>query len=299
MKDMKLLFVALMLFVCLGSLTAEEVTVEMSETAPVFAETTKDAVLLRNKFTKGDEYIFYSSNEIDMDMTGAEGNINMTMIMDIRMNYTIDAVTPAGTATTRITMERIAMSADGMYAMSLDSDIPGDRDREEFKGVEVLLDNPFFMDVTPEGNIVNVDVSMMRDKLDAESSSMTIDELESSLKEMTKNTYMALPEKPVKAGDIYDAGTIEQEVQGVGALTVSMKYEVLAISKDKTQVLLKPIGVLSMEEANLEDGGMDGWILYDVTKGQILKSYISMKFGMDVMGMSVWTVAVSKNWTNN
>jgi hypothetical protein len=68
-----------------------------------------------------------------------------------------------------------------------------------------------------------------------------------------------------------------------------MRYEVVAVSADKKQALLRPKGELSLVPGKskgvsltLESKSLDGWLLFDVERGYVVRSSTNIKLAIKV-----------------
>lgn len=248
---------------------------------PRFSAESKEPVELKYNFNEGDSAHMVMNYEMVMEMMGQKTPLNMTM----ESNYRIKEVKENGNAVTAINFTRVAMSMEGPQPMQFDSDneenMQNNRAADQFK---VLLDNEISSEITPKGKVVQMNLDAMLDDIPEQAQNMTA-QVESMSDQFAQNAFVALPEKPVKAGDTYDAGTIETGRKGL-QMDVNMKYKVLSISADKRYVILKPDGSFKMNtseegmEMNAENNSISGWILFDLQRGFLTRS--NMNMNMDI-----------------
>jgi hypothetical protein len=66
-------------------------------------------------------------------------------------------------------------------------------------------------------------------------------------------------------------------------MEASIKYQVIAVSGDKKQALLQPIVTFSFPEITIKQSKFEGWILFDLGKGNIVESQARQLFEMEIV----------------
>ncbi|RPJ04078.1 MAG: hypothetical protein EHM28_14095 [Spirochaetaceae bacterium] len=274
----RLIFTVLILLTATAALFAQDITA----TPPALAGSSRDSVLLRYQFTKG-QIVTTNANtlmKMNMEMNGQAMPMDMTMNLD--MKYTIISVNADKSAQIEFVITRMRVDMAGPMTMDFDSDRKEDAENPQFKTMFLIVNNPFSMVIDSRGKLISFDMKGMMEKMAAADADATNEELERMLNEFTKNSFIQLPEAAVKTGDTYDAGTIEQDISGMGKMTVSVTYKIHAVSGDKRFVILIPTAKMDMPGLEKDGSGMTGWLLFDATRGNITKSYgnLAMKLAV-------------------
>ncbi len=262
---------------------------ETENGVPAFSATTNEAVKLQNNYTKGDTAHMTMETEMNIEMMGQKMPMNMTMESD----YKVKEVTEEGNAKIDVVFTRVAMSMDGPQPMKFDSDNEEDITNNPAAGVfSALLNKAITSEVTPYGKVVEMNMDAIMEGLTDEQGAQMQNQMESMSDQFTQNAFIALPEEPVKEGDIYNAGTMENNNAGM-TMKINMKYKVLSISEDKRYVLLEPQGEFQMEskkegvEMTSENNKIGGWVLYDLQKGMLKNSNMIMNMNVTANQMAM------------
>jgi len=217
----------------------------------------------------------------------------MPMQMTMESNYKINEVTENGNAKIGVEFTRVAVSMDGPQPMKFDSDSEEDMENNPSAGVFTsLLNNEISSEITPSGKVVEMNMDAIMDNLPAEQGAQVKGQLESMSDQFAQNAFVALPDEPVKEGDVYDAGIIETGNSGM-SMKVDMKYKVLSISEDKRYVILEPQGEFIMEsiqegvEMSAEDNTIGGWVLFDLERGFLESSDMKMFMKLTANQMAI------------
>lgn len=265
------------------------ITYDTEDGIPSFSETTDEAVKLAYNYTEGDSAHMVMETEMNMEMMGQKMPMKMTMESD----YTIDEITETGNAIMSVKFTRVAVSMEGPQPMKFDSDNP--EDMESSPGAEaftVLLNNKILSEVTTKGKVVEMNMDAIMNQLPEGQAAQIKGQLESMSDQFAQNAFIALPEEPVKEGDVYDAGTIETGNAGM-QMNVDMKYKVLSISADKRYVVLEPDGKFNLKgmqegvEMKAEDNTIGGWVLFDMERGFLQRSNMLMSMNMTANQMQM------------
>ncbi|HKK58397.1 MAG TPA: DUF6263 family protein [Salinivirga sp.] len=256
---------------------------------PEFSATSDEAVKLQYYFTEGDSAHMIMETEMNMEMMGQKMPMQMTM----ESNYKINEVTENGNAKIGVEFTRVAVSMDGPQPMKFDSDSEEDMENNPSAGVFTsLLNNEISSEITPSGKVVEMNMDAIMDNLPAEQGAQVKGQLESMSDQFAQNAFVALPDEPVKEGDVYDAGIIETGNSGM-SMKVDMKYKVLSISEDKRYVILEPQGEFIMEsiqegvEMSAEDNTIGGWVLFDLERGFLESSDMKMFMKLTANQMAI------------
>lgn len=246
---------------------------------PKFDSTSKEQVLLRYKFKAG------QTVKMDMDMLmdneikagGQNARIGITITMEA--GYTVKSVDANGDAWAVLTITRMTMKAIGPNVISFDSDKDTDNSDPNLQALKVLLNTPIPVKISTIGKLLDVDRDPMREAIRRAGAAAKLLDFEKTADEAIKGSFIQLSQEPVKAGDIYNAGTIVKKTEDLGEMTFNVRYKVLSISGDKKQALLQPIGDVILRsqpegpvKVEMNYGKVTGWILFDIEKGDIMQS---------------------------
>ncbi len=271
--------------------TESSVTInyETENGIPAISATTNEAVKLQNAYKEGDSAHMVMETNMNMEMMGQKMPMEMTMESD----YKIKDVTESGNAKIDVVFTRISMSMEGPQPMKFDSDNEEDMKNNPAAGVfAALLNKAITSEVTPYGKVVEMNMDAIMEGLTDQQAAQMQNQMESMSDQFTQNAFIALPEKPVKAGDIYDAGTMENTNAGM-AMKIDMKYKVLSISEDKRYVILEPQGEFKLEskqegvEMKSENNKIGGWIVFDLQRGMLKRSNMIMNMNVTANQMAM------------
>jgi hypothetical protein len=262
------------------------VNFETESGVPELKEVTDEAVQLKYNFEKGFSTDMTMDYNMNMEMMGQK--IPMTMKMEA--NYKIEDLNGEGNAIVATTFKRFMMQMEGPQPMKFDSDVEADLESEMGTVFKPLLNKPIETEISPRGEMIDFNIDKLIESLPKEQAMAVRQQIEPMSSQFAQNTFIALPEEPVKIGDVYDAGTIET---GSGPMTMKMqmKYKVLAISKDKNIVIFEPDGKFDLnmtgQEGNIEanENTISGWIVFNMTTGTLMRSQIDMKMDVNIEQM--------------
>ena len=265
-----------------------------SSDCPKFDSESKEPVLLRYKCRPDQKVQFGCNMDMTMRMrvTGAEKPINVSIDMNMTMDghYDVTAVEPNGDFQARMMLTRIAMKtkADtpgGKQDMDFDSDRKaGDDERPEFRSLRTMLNAPVPIKISAIGKLLDMDMNALTRSMDRAAAAA----FKQGMQQTLRGSFVQLSETPVKAGDVYDAGELSMGGGSPGQpeMKFRAKYKVLSVRGDQKQAVLQPVidfslkDVPGMEQVKLESSSIDGWMLFDVEKGNILKSAADVKMAM-------------------
>ncbi len=255
----------------------EEVNVRKSDhpednLIPDFEKTSDESVLLRYKFTKGEKITFKFITNIDIHTTAGDVNMNMGM----RGHYHVDTVYPDGSALAMFYLSDIITKTTGLAEMSFDSRNEDDRNNYQYQELSNLVETNIPVLVTPTGELPDMSRNPHAQALAAASSFYDNQQLESLL----QGSFTQLSEEPVKKGDIYEAGNLKT-VATQQSMSFDISYLIEAVSGDKKQVIMVPKADIESEET-IEESDFTGRILFDLDKGNIVRSFGTMEMSMTI-----------------
>jgi hypothetical protein len=270
---------------------------------PVFASSSSDEVLLRYHFKPGQKSDIDVQMNIDNVMSGMGRKLNIGMKMRMEGYYKVRRVDANNTATIDFFIKRIRMSTSGVRHFSLDTDNPSFRRNRRFSSLGALLKTAITARITELGKLESIDLKRMKVALRHSGSSPALTtQMTRAYNDIARSSFVPLPQKAVKKGDIYDAGTIVQTLdKNLGSMHMKTRYKVIAVSADKKQVLLLPLIKIKMNtngpvSIDMKDTEINGWILFDTAKGTIPRSSAVMKLqmGVEAMGNSLDMVMTAR-----
>lgn len=247
---------------------------------PRFSSTTREAVLLRYKLKPGQVFVMDLDAEIKTELrVPGRGNVKIPIDMTMAAKCEVERVAANGDASAVMTFTRITLDSSGPATLSYDSDADGDAVMPQLKHLATLVHNPIPVKVTELGKVLDMDMHVLYDAMRRAGAAAMMQELKNTADQMVQSTFVQLSPDPVKAGDTYDAGEIVQVVPQVGEMHNAISYEILSVSADRTKALLRPMSTFELKplagapvNVKLESGHMDGWILFDLERGNIMRS---------------------------
>jgi hypothetical protein len=262
------------------------VNFETESGVPELKEVTDEAVQLAYNFEKGASVNMTMDYTMKMEMMGQVMPMNMKMVAD----YKVNDITEEGNALLATTFKRMVMNMEGPQPMKFDSDVEADLESEMGKMFKPMINNPIETEMSTSGELLNFNMDKVLENMDEAQAAMIRQQIEPMSSQFAQNAFIALPQEPVKIGDVYDAGVIET---GSGPMTMkmNMKYKVLGISKDKNVVIFEPDGKFELnmdaEQGKIEtnENTIGGWIVFNMKNGTLMRSQIDMKMDINVEQM--------------
>lgn len=267
-----------------GSSWAQPVEDETSifefENRPTFETEATGPVLLRYQFEPGQQWAIEFDMDMTMDIQAAAMNMEMTMDMGMSGGYTVETVDADGNGSITMTITRVTMDMGGPMAIRFDSDDPSTI-TPEFTPMLAMLNVPLRSQISPMGELVSADMGLLYEALQT-ANIPDVQSVEDMTEQLMQNSFILLAADPVNVGDVYDAGSFSLASQATGAMEASASYEVIAISGDLNQVLLRPIAEIEFDLASMgipgevETSDLDGWLLFDVGRGNVTESEVGV-----------------------
>jgi hypothetical protein len=148
------------------------------------------------------------------------------------------------------------------------------------KAIAGLINKNTTCTVTPLGEVLDIDLHLVPPAQGGTDADISNEFLQQSVIGALSETFVKLASKPVSAGEIYEGGDFNQNIQ-FGHLTSSVSYGVLSVSGDKRKVVLKPIIRFNKAPGDLSEQAdsivVDGWTLFDRDHGKMERSFIKIK----------------------
>jgi len=261
---------------------------------PKFDSTSSEPVLLRYKCRPDQKVKFGLDMDTNMDIGAPDGKVTVETAIKMEGGYEVTAVESNGDFQAVMTITRATMNMNmsagpgKSQRMSFDSDKDAGGDvNPAMRPLLAMLKVPIPVKVSAVGKLLETDMHPLLEALDRAHAGAMAKELQQQATKLFESTFVQLSESPVKAGDTYDAGNLVQAVPGLGEMRARIRYKVLAVSGDKKQAVLLPKAEFSLEskpgaseKIKMESTAIDGWLLFDVEKGNIQRSAADVKMGM-------------------
>jgi hypothetical protein len=262
------------------------VNFETDSGIPELKEVTDEAVELKYNFEAGYKTSLNMDYSMAMEMMGQK--IPMKMLMEA--DYEIKSLTDEGNAVVATTFKRFKMDMEGPQPMMFDSNTEADLESEMGTMFKPMLNNPIETEISPNGEMVNFNMDKVLENMDEQQAAMIRQQVEPMSSQFAQNAFIALPQEPVKIGDVYDAGVIET---GSGPMTMKMemKYKILGISKDKNVVIFEPDGKFSLNmtggqgEVTANENTIGGWVVFNMKNASLMRSEMNMKMDVEIEQM--------------
>jgi hypothetical protein len=212
---------------------------------PNFAKTTNEPILLRYKYTKGQKITMGLDYSMQIEMVDL--GVKIPIVMKMTGYYIVESVFSNNDASVIMRFSRVTMRSSGPQGeMGFDTDknnvkIPG------FDWFKKMINVDLQAKVTELGNVVDFDKSFLNQMINNATEIAIKQQLDQVIDQMTRGTFIQLSKKPVKQGETYDAGRIESLMDNGIRMGVDISYQVLSVTKSKSQVLLKPIVNIDMK----------------------------------------------------
>jgi hypothetical protein len=266
---MKKIFIICLLF-CM--MLFPLLAVEYPEGCPQFSSTSGDKVLFRYKYAVNQKVVMEMSMVTYIKTSSQMGDIEIPFTMTFEAYYVVKGITAQGNAEATMIISRMTMEAEGFVDISYDSADPESVSDPNFSQANCMVDVPIPIVITPLGELLDMDTNPLLEAAEKLGTQINPESFKQQIKELTESSFVQLSRDPLKAGDIYDAGSITSTFGMVNPIEASVKYQVIAVSGDKKKALLKPIVTFSFPDMTIKQSEFDGWILFDLEKGNIAES---------------------------
>lgn len=254
--------------------------------APSLGATTNNPITMSYTYTAKSKYNFEYQMEMKMSLNGMGQQMEINVPMKFFGDYNIISVDKEGNAEIDMKISRITMKMDGPMPMEFDSAKGAENIDPAMKPLMAMVNTPMKAKVSSKGKTLEIDIEPLKKALGADGE-MVLTELKKTTDELMRGSFVALPDQPVKAGDTYDGGSYSQSMGGMGEMKAQITYKVLAVSADKTRVLLEPTITFDTQMAagvpglKMSNDGQQGWMLINLATGEA-KSAMNMCLSMSV-----------------
>jgi hypothetical protein len=265
----KIIIIAILLSTQFFMLTAQE----YPEGSPRFASTSGDKVLFRYKFTPGQKVSINMSMDTMMKSSSQTGEMEMPFKMTFDASYKVNNVNAEGAAEATLVISHMTMKATGAMDITYDSADPQNSSDSQFAAINVMVNVPIPVQISPLGELISMDTDPLLQAAQKMGTQIDLAQFKQQTKELTESSFIQLSADPLKAGDLYDAGTISTTFGETSTMQANVKYKLIAVSGDKKQAILQPMVTFSFPGMNLKQSNFKGWILFDLEKGNVKESY--------------------------
>jgi hypothetical protein len=251
---------------------------------PAFGSTSKEPVLLRYKMKPGQ--VEKLAMDMDIDVTAHQGgqDLGMKMVMRIEAKTAVKEVDDDGNISALVKITRMTLKMSGQQEAAFDSDKPDD-DNPQFKAASAMINVGIPVKISPVGKLLETDLEPLRLAAKRLGDAALSKSLEDGANKMFEGVFIDLPEKPVRVGDAYKAGTIVEEK----FMKMHLSYKIRSVSGDGAQVVLEPVATMEVApeafpgtEVKVKEQQFDGWKLFDAARGHMSKAAGRMKFVLDI-----------------
>ena len=245
-----------------------------SETNEVsFSNTTDEAVTLTYNFKKGVKVENIININMEIEMMGQK----MPGVIVMEGSFEIIDVDSDGSADIKyaITAMKMDMATQGV---NFDSKNEEHKSNPQLAPFYKILGKNITTKIKNNGEVLGADYSEIMSDLGDEFETLK-PQFEQNVNQFSQSSFPFLTNKPVKAGDIYEGQTIEQNVSGLQVKTTN-SYTVKSISEDKSKVILESNGSMALNmvdapmglQMTMNEGTIKGWLLLDLSQGLVVKS---------------------------
>jgi hypothetical protein len=251
---------------------------------PRFDSRSSRPVLMRYKFKNGETVRMTMDLVMDNSIWLMERKADMHMLISMAAEYTVKSVAENGDAWADFTITRMTMKAaspESPGGITFDSDKEQQGADPKLAALKILVKTTIPVKVSSIGKILDMDLDPIHEAVARAGEAAAMLDFGKTADKAMKSSFTQLSLKPVKPGDIYEAGTIVEKLENLGEMSLTARYRVLAVSGDGQRVLLQPLGKMSLKpvsensgtmKMSMDKGNVDGWLLFDVEKGNIVRS---------------------------
>jgi len=247
---------------------------------------------LRWKFKAGENMHYQMVQDTQMRTASADRTAKTAIAQTIDLTWKVSAVDANGVASMTQTIDRMRIKAttqEGTMAVdSASAKNEGPLAQSMAPIFKALIGAPFSLKMTPTGRIQDIEIpasAVEALKTSPELSSMLSAD---SLKEMTAQASIPLPDAPVEAGATW---TDEKELAGV-KLKMTYTYGGPVEQDGKTLGKIATSADMEMEfpkaegvTAEMEKGELTGEMFFDYATGKLLNSSAKQNMAISIMGM--------------
>ncbi len=252
---------------------------------------TARAVELVWKFKAGDELHYQMVQDTQMRMIAAGRTGKTTIAQTIDMTWRITAVDPSGVASMTQTIDRMrlkGLTPEG----TLEADSQGNKLSPALAPsmgpvFKALIGAKFTLKMTPAGKISDVVVPETATQAVTSQSALAGMLNADSLKEMTSQSTIPLPEGPIEVGSTWSD---DKKVAGANiAMHYTYRGPVKQEGKQLDRIETKADIKLDLPEMHgfkteLEQGDLRGEMLFDSAAGQLVASKIKQEIVLAISG---------------
>jgi hypothetical protein len=251
---------------------------------PQFDTRSSHPVLMRYKFKNGETVRMSMDLVMNNNIWLMDRKADMHMLISMAAEYTVKSVDENGDAWADFTITRMtmkAMSPASPSGITFDSDKEQQDADPKLAALKVFVKTTIPVKVSSVGKILDMNLDPVHEVMARAGEAAAVLDFGKTADKAMKSSFTQLSLKPVRPGDIYEAGTIVEKLENLGEMSLTARYKVLAVSGDGQRVLLQPLGNMSLKpvsdntgnmKMSMKKGTVDGWLLFDVEKGNIARS---------------------------
>lgn len=251
---------------------------------PRFDTRSSSPVLMRYKFKSGETTRMTLDLDMDNSILLMNRKADMHMLISMDAKYTVKSVAENGDAWADFTITKMTMKATSPASptgITFDSDKEQQDTDPKLAALKVFVKTTIPVKVSSIGKILDMNLDPVREAITRAGEAAELLDFCKTADKAMKSSFTQLSLKPVRPGDIYEAGTIVEKHDNLGEMCLTARYKVLAVSGDGQRVLLQPLGNMSLKpvsgntgtmKVRMKKGTVDGWLLFDVGKGNMVRS---------------------------
>jgi len=249
-----------------------------------------DAVLLRYVFPAGRSIGFKADMSSTTVVTQQDARMEIAMNFLFEGRYRFRKTMPDGSGDMEFRFTRLRMEMNWPQTMIADTKRGAGRDDPTSKtvaeGLAPFIGPSFSFRMSPRGQLLGCNMDLIVAAFAASASPEMAAQIAAQTKTLIEKSFIPLPEKPVRRGEVYPAGRIENAGDGA-AIAMDVEYKVLSVSADGQFVILQPVVRISSTDpaTELKSSDLNGWILYDARKGFPSRSKAYTKLVLSMNGI--------------
>jgi hypothetical protein len=249
-------------------------------TAPRFDSSSGEPVLLRYKFKPGEKLEMAAELDLTIDIATGAQNVSMMTAAALGFECGVAEVDSRGDAAAELVFQHLRMqTVGGPGKIDFNSRRDADSNDPNHRGLAAVIGTPIPIRVSARGRLLSQDTTAVSEAMSRAGAPTMARLLDRLIRQIVHGTFVQLPEEPVRKGDTFEAGELALGMSGIGNLATHARYEVLDVSGEQDQALLKPLVEISMEpttgggmRTELESAEVTGWVHFGVREGMVRRS---------------------------
>jgi hypothetical protein len=259
-------------------------------TAPRFDSSSNEPVLLRYKFKPGEKLEIAAHLDLTIDITTGGQNVSTMTMAALAFECGVAEVDSRGDATAELVFQHLCIqTVGGPGKIDFDSRRDADSDDPSHRGLAALIGTPVPIRVSARGRLLSQDTAAVSEAVSRAGAAGMERLLDRLIRQIVHGTFVQLPEEAVRKGHTFEAGELALGMSGIGDLATHARYQVLDVSGEQDQALLKPLVTISMEpttgggmQTELESAEVTGWVHFGVREGMVRGSRAKARLAIKV-----------------